>query len=509
MSGTFPVPGPSSPARAVAFAEVSAAKAGAPAALLALVAALPDRPADLVALSPEGAWQLAIEAPARSLRVLGALLDEFEQIESVAVNPAPRLLGELAGEIGAAADKLGSGVAALTPWLAPEPASEPFARASGPEIAPSDRATFPHGATHAPMRALTTLVARATTMAGAIAPRMLPVLRASLPALQILPEPNATPTDAEEPPPPPLPGEAEAQHAPSPGPQTESGPHLLAPQERASAPPAAAPPTAPAPIATAPVRAAPIPDAPAEPRTPHDPAPAAPDPNPAPSPAILLEDEAASSPPRSSAFQHTDHRDGAAPPADPEPQPPEHGQEAPQAPDQRAAPARELRDAASGMLENAAAGLTRMRQHLPPPDHPATSPGPANGLRPRRQPVHDMPSSRSEAEHAWCAAQITLATAQVLQAMRRAAEPDPAELRRRRRDAMLRRWIRVAAARAAHSRALPIGLALLGAGMGAWLLVRLDMGAVRSATAAALVLGLLAWRFGVHRRAHLRLELRR
>ena len=499
MSGTFPVSGPSPPARAVAIAELSAAIAGAPAALPAPSPAGPAPLADLVLLSPEAAWQLAVEAPEGSMRALGALLDEFEQIESVAVNPAPRLLGELAGEIGAAADKLGTGVAALTPWLAAGPAPAPLPEKSGAAAAPPDRPALPTDGTHPASRALAGLLTRATAMAAAIAPRLVSAPRMPAPPLPVEPA-QAAPVE-EGPSAPPRSDETAGQHAPS-VPQPAPDPGLPAARSHG---------------ADAPIPPAPMPEPPeALPKPPHaglnEPRPAAPPPESQASPALHPDGAAGPALLRSPGLPHPEHREGpAAPRPAPEPDLPAGAtpDDAPEAPESHGELARHIREAAAGMLQDAASGLTRMRQHLPPPEQPATPPGPAVPVRPRPPASREKPFSRSEAEHARCAAQIAFATAQVLQAMRRAAEPDRAELRRRHRYDILGRWVSTAAAQAARSRTLPIALALLPAGIGAWLLLRLDLGAARSAGAAALALGLLAWRLGGSRRRHLRLELRR
>lgn len=63
-------------------------------------------PVDLVSLSPLATRHLALAPPTASLRQLGGLLQDAQQIEQVVRTPSPAVMGELAVEIGAAADAL-------------------------------------------------------------------------------------------------------------------------------------------------------------------------------------------------------------------------------------------------------------------------------------------------------------------------------------------------------------------------------------------------------------------
>ncbi len=104
------------PVQAVPGAAVPAPAAAATAASPAARAAAAPRPAgpvDLVSLSPAALVRQALDAPVLAMRQLVALLGEFDQVAGLGRAVAPRTLGTLAGDIGAAAHDLGAGMQPL------------------------------------------------------------------------------------------------------------------------------------------------------------------------------------------------------------------------------------------------------------------------------------------------------------------------------------------------------------------------------------------------------------
>lgn len=75
-----------------------------------------NNPVDIVSLSPAARQFQALDAPVVTMRQLGALLSEFEQIDQLTSNCAPLVLGGLAAEIGSTAEDLGSDLQAIAPW---------------------------------------------------------------------------------------------------------------------------------------------------------------------------------------------------------------------------------------------------------------------------------------------------------------------------------------------------------------------------------------------------------
>ena len=92
-----------SPSAETAAIRPSAAPLPAAAASVVLSAR---EPVDLISLSALATRHLALAPPTESLRQLGVLLHDVEQIEQVVRTPSPTAMSELAVEIGAAADAL-------------------------------------------------------------------------------------------------------------------------------------------------------------------------------------------------------------------------------------------------------------------------------------------------------------------------------------------------------------------------------------------------------------------
>lgn len=146
MSVTAPVSGPSPVTQAIPVASLAATPPNAATGAAEAGRATPGNPVDVVSLSPTASLRLAMDAPDVTLRVLGSLLQEFEQIDALTVSAAPLLLGELAGEIGTAAHDLGTDVQALTLQLAaielPPAADAPAGATPDPRLATASLA-FP------------------------------------------------------------------------------------------------------------------------------------------------------------------------------------------------------------------------------------------------------------------------------------------------------------------------------------------------------------------------------
>ncbi len=136
MPVTAPAPGPAP------VAPLLPVLAGRPADRV--VVALPQAPAaDTVSLSPEALLRLALEAPAVPMGQLGTLLQEFGEIERLTTAAAPLLLGEMAGEIGGAAEALGSRMGEVVPALVALPAMQADASGYDRDALPSGTATPP------------------------------------------------------------------------------------------------------------------------------------------------------------------------------------------------------------------------------------------------------------------------------------------------------------------------------------------------------------------------------
>ena len=142
MPVTAPVPSaaPASEAARIRPDAAASPSAHAPAGPSAHAPAGPSapEPVDLVSLSPLATRYLALLPPSESLRQLGDLLHDARQIEQVVRTPSPAAMGELAAEIGIAADALATQL--------PRPAEAPSGsddRPDGQQPGPSHRE--PHG----------------------------------------------------------------------------------------------------------------------------------------------------------------------------------------------------------------------------------------------------------------------------------------------------------------------------------------------------------------------------
>jgi hypothetical protein len=550
MSGVASLPVLSTvPANAAALAPVNAG------AVVALAEAdglqTLEQAVDAVALSPEATRQVTLDASEASIKQLGALLNECAEIDALAVNPAPRLLGELASEIGTAAQTLGTRLEALPP--PPLPLAAPLAEepvAEQPEPSTPLLARLPAPLATAANAVGTALSATTASLARLSAPLPWSTARTQpAPDAQDAELPtSAAPTEAPEP--------TAAQAVATPraaapeendAPATQADPRPAAPRDATAPalgnvqPREAALPQAPTqPQMPVPDRPAVMPEVPRSPAAPEAPlrnpaATAVPQPTPA-KPAAQKPTPAAPAPARPP--QAGERGSPSAPadapaaplrpqpalrdPAMPEPEeedaafllpsadeeiPDGAGAEEEEEPD----PAQLLRTRAGETLRGAAetlAGMQRRLESMPPrPAHASAAP--------QARPPQSRPGAAEPREDdlAWCEAQIAAALGQVSRATCKVeAEPPRTTGLESAIEALQRYALFRALTRAARSPRLPLVAFLPTVLALAWMLDHLELGPLRLGAGLALLLAGLAAAWRLYRRAtarRLRLELLR